>query len=165
MITFKLSDERLSKAIKNASKKLGDLTPVYKVMASEWYKGNRSLFIRSGKGRFVDLSPKYKKRKTKALGSPYPILEGFTSKLKDSLINPGNENAVNTIVNKKTLILGTKVTSKKGDPYPIFLQEGTRFMPAREHVLVGNEQTAPGPINKRLNIWIERLNEYSVEAF
>ena len=170
------SNNEFNKAINNAVKKLDDLSIPFTLMTREWYKGNRSIFDESRKsaGKYADLSPRYKAAKTKAIGSPYPILRGFfkpagqkakkSGKLADSMIKPDNADAISTIVNKKTLVLGTKVKSKKGAPYPNFLHFGTRKMPARPFALIGGEQVATNQINQRRVAWIRMLGDYAKQV-
>lgn len=166
-------DKRLEKAIKKASKQLDDLTIPYRLMTREWYKGNRSIFDegRKGPGKYIDLSPKYKKAKTKAIGSPYPILRGFlkpkgqpaskSGRLAKSMTDPSDAGTVATIVNKKILVLGTKVTGKGGVPYPRILHLGLGRMPGpRPFVLIGGEQVATNQVNKRRENWVELLSDY-----
>lgn len=158
--------------LKIALKKLEDLTIPFTLMSREWFKANRSIFDegRKGPGKYADLSPKYKQAKTRAIGSPYPILRGFvkepgqpakkSGKLADSMINPTNSDSVNKIINKKALVLGTKVTSEDGAPYPLYLHFGTRKMPARPFVLLGGEQVATREINQRTKNWAMMLQDY-----
>lgn len=165
-------DGSFTKSLNDAIKKIGDLTIPFKLMTREWFKGNRSIFDegRKGPGKYADLSAKYKIAKTKAIGSPYPILRGFlrtaggkakkSGKLAKSMIKPGDSGSVSTIVNKNILILGTKVTGKGSVPYPTFLHLGTKDMPARPFVLIGGEQVATNQVNKRRKNWGVMLQDY-----
>ena len=145
-------------------------------MTREWYKGNRSIFDegRKGRGKYIDLTPKYKKAKIKAIGGAYPILRGFlkppgqkarkSGKLARSMTDPANADTVATIINKKALILGTKVTNEDGEPYPQFLHFGTKKMAARPFVLIGGEQVATNEINKRRENWINMLKDFVIQS-
>jgi len=167
---------KFQKAIDKAAKAVGDLRTPYKEMIGQWYKGNRSIFpeSRGGPGKYADLSPKYKKAKTKAIGSPYPILRGFikkagsparkSGKLADSMNNPGDQNAIATVFNKKVLILGTSVSGKGGAPYPTFLNFGTNKMPARPFMLIGGEQVATSAVNQRRKAWIKTLEDWVIQV-
>lgn len=169
-------DKRFRKEINKAINSLDDLTIPYRLMTREWYKGNRSIFdpARKGPGKYADLSEKYKKAKTRAIGSPYPILRGFlkpagqparkTGKLAKSMTDPSDPGTVATIANKKILILGTRVTGEGGVPYPTFLHLGTSKMPARPFVLIGGEQVATREINVRKENWINMLKDYVVQV-
>lgn len=154
-------DKRLQKALDRALKNVSDLTIPYQLMAKEWFRGNRFIFDpgRKGPGKYKDLTPRYKKAKNKKYGFIYPILRA-SGKLADSMIDPTNPDSVNVIVNKKTLILGTKAQSEDGAPYPIYLQAGTRKMASRPFVLLGGEQVSPPAINRRRKAWIRLLNDY-----
>lgn len=175
VIKFKVEvdpDNKLEKTIKFAVSEVADLTIPFKLMTREWFKSNRSIFDkgRKGPGKYRDLSPKYKKRKTKALGSPYPILRGFvkpkgqparpSGKLADSMTKPKDSGAVSKIINKQSLILGTKVTGKDGEPYPNHLHFGTKKMPSRPFVLLGGEQVAPDRVNKRRELWVNMIQDF-----
>ncbi len=165
--------EDFNKAVRKAIKSLNDLTIPFLLMTKAWYKGNRSIFdeSRKGPGKYQDLSAQYKRAKTKAIGSPYPILRGFlrargrparkSGKLAKSMIEPSNANPVATVVNKKALVLGTKVKGKGGISYPNLLHFGTRKMPARPFVLIGGEQVATNQINKRRVAWVKMLEDYA----
>ena len=83
-----------------------------------------------------------------------------TGKLGKSMTDPSSSDSVATIVNKKTLLLGTKVKSKRGAPYAFFLHFGTKKMKARPLVLFGSEQVAPRAINKRVENWAKMLGKY-----
>ena len=168
-------DKRFNDALRRAQNKVGDLTLPLNLITKSWFKGNRSIFDlgRKGPGKYIDLSPKYKARKKKILGSPYPILVGFTKskrrsgKLARSMTNPTNPDSIANIINKKSLILGTKAKTQKGHLYPASLHYGTRFMPARPFVLLGSEQVAPSPVNRRKELWIKIIKDYvlSVSSF
>ncbi|MCK5608286.1 hypothetical protein KAR91_40770 [Candidatus Pacearchaeota archaeon] len=159
------------RALDKVYKKSGDLTIPFTLMTKQWFKGNRSIFDlgRKGPGKYIDLSPKYKRRKSKILGSPYPILVGFTrarrrsGKLRESMVNPSSKNAFNKIANKKHLFLGTRAKSRKGALYPAFLNNGTGKMPARPFMLIGGEQVATPEVNKRREAWVKTLNDYVLQ--
>lgn len=176
MVDYKVDpDKEFQREINKSFRKLGDLTIPFKLMSREWFKGNRAIFdpSRQSPGKYVDLTPKYKKAKTKAIGSPYPILRGFlkpagqparkSGKLAESMLDPRNPDAISTIINKKILILGTKVKSE-GAPYPAFLHFGTSKMAARPFVLIGGEQVAPREINIRRENWVEMLKDYVLQV-
>ena len=164
-------DNEFARAIKKALKKVDDLTIPFGLIAKSWFKGNNFIFdpSRQGPGQYVDLSPRYKKLKSKAIGSPYPILRGFTGNKKDgyrksgklakSMTDASNPDAVNYIINKQTLILGTKVEAN-GKPYARFLNFGTKDMPARPLILIGGEETAPFQLKNRRKNWIELVADY-----
>jgi hypothetical protein len=151
---------RLRATLKEASDKLGDLTVPLTLIAQSWFKSNKAIFALAGPGKYVDLTDLYKKQKTKALGSPYPILK-YTGRLEKSLTDPTNPAAISEIVNKNSLIVGTRVQSKSGAPYASFLHFGTSRMAARPVVLFGNEQVAPGALEARVEGWRRILLDWA----
>lgn len=170
------SDKKFNKAVQRAYNKVGDLTIPYTLMTKSWFKANKSIFpiTRKSPGKYEDYKKTkggqyYKNLKKRLLGSPYPMLVGFNRIGKDkgvrsgilaeSLTNPQSANAFTQIVNKKTLVLGTKVR-KNGHSYPASLHFGTRFMDARPFMLVGGEQVATPQINQRRKNWIKTILNY-----
>lgn len=167
---------KLQKEINKTIKILGDLSAPYKLMTDSWFKGNVSIFDegRQGPGKYADLTEPYKTRKERAIGKAYPILRGFlkepgqparkSGKLADSMTDPTHPDAVSTVANKTILILGTKVKSKKGHPYPLSLHFGTKNMEARPLALIGGEQVATRQVNVRRDIWIETLRSFTIDS-
>jgi phage gpG-like protein len=182
--------DRFKKALIKAGKKTDDLTEPLKLIAQSWYKVNKAIFILKTKGPFKELSTNpfraywltkrekstwkkrppsdnyfpggYRQYKEMKYGFVYPILKA-SGDLEKSLTNPTDSNTIASILNKKVLLLGTKVTSRKGAPYPTYLQTGTRKMPARPFMVIGTEQGAwakSSHIQRRLKFWIETLNTY-----
>lgn len=154
-------------AVKKAQKDLKDLTIPLKEMTREWFKGNLGIFdlSRQGPGQYKDLSDNYKLAKFKAVKFVYPILVRKGALMR-SMTKPDDSGSVNVIINKKILILGTKVKNKKGVPYPIIMQAGSpsRNIPARPFVLIGGERTAPFKINQRRKNWIKILEDYTLQV-
>ena len=157
-------DQSFRRAIKKSLRLLSDLTVPYTLMTKSWYKSNRSIFDmgRQGPGKYADLSPRYKPAKQRAVGFVYPILVR-KGKLARSMTVPDDPGSVATIINKKILILGTKVSSK-GFSYPQALHFGTSKMPARPFVLLGGEQVSPQNINRRRVAWIKLLGDYALQV-
>lgn len=152
--------KKFQKAIDDALEKTGDLTIPFTEIAKEWFQGNKAIFSLKGHGKWDDLSDKYKKRKKSELNFVYPMFRAKSGKLEESLVNPKGDGSVNQIINKTTLILGTSVKSRSGKPYPIYLQAGTKHMPARPFVLIGAEQTGPPEFNKRVPAFIAQIENY-----
>ena len=182
------------RALRRAGRKVDDLSEPLKLIGQSWYKTNKALFVLKGKGPFKDLSDKpftaywltdentagwkkkppsdkffpngYQQYKEMKYGFVYPILKASGSLMK-SLTDPTDSNTIASILNKKVLILGTKVTSKKGAPYPTYLQTGTRKMPARPFMVIGTEKGpwANSPhIKRRLGLWIKTLDDYVLKT-
>ncbi len=143
------------RSIDRAKQVTNDLRIPFTSIAKHWFQGNKSIFTLKGKGKYEDLSPDYKVWKTRKLGSPYPILK-LTGRLEKSLTNPTAPEAVSEVVNKDTLLLGTRV------PYAGHLHYGTKNMPARPVVFIGPEEPYVSNMEhkKRPKIWIEIMNDF-----
>jgi phage gpG-like protein len=85
-------------------------------------KFTKANFILKGSGQYAPLDPKYKKRKAKI--KPRASILVFDGRLRDSLIQKTMDSILT--ITDTSLIIGTKV------PYAIFLDQGTKFMPARK---------------------------------
>ncbi len=151
------SDKKFSQAIKDALEQVDDLTIPFTLIAKSWFKSNKAIFALKGPGKYQDLSPKYKKQKQKSVGFVYPILRR-SGVLEESVTNPASPNSINLILNKNTLVLGTKV------PYGAYHQFGTSKLPARPFVLIGAEQVSPPELNRRVDAWIEIVKDYVLQA-
>lgn len=151
---------KFKEAIKDASKKVDDLTLPFISITKSWYQGNKSIFNLKSPGKYTDYKrnkdgfSRYADLKDRRLGSPYPMLRGFTGKLEKSLTEAGNEGTINQVVNKKILILGTSV------PYAPYLQFGTKFMVPRPFMFIGPEQTSPSDLNRRAETWVLIIQDY-----
>ena len=92
-------------------------------------------FILKGPGQYTPLSDSYGKRK-QVLSPGVPILTGVkpkggqSGKLKKSIIGTTSDSIID--IGELTLSLGTKVVSKKGAPYPKYVQDGTTKMDSRQ---------------------------------
>ena len=162
MVTLTVDpNKEFEKALKDASRKMDDLRIPMSLIAKEWFKSNRAIFSTAGYGKYEKYKSNYAKWKMKQFGR-IQVLK-VSGQLEKSLTNPRNEFSVNQIINKKTLIVGTKVLSKKGAPYAIYLQNGTKFMKARPPVLFGTEQIAPTKLNKRVSNWGLILRAYVLQ--
>ena len=153
------------KALRRAGKISSDLRAPFKTITASFYKTNKILFSFTSNGPFDDLSENYKREKDKKWGFIYPILKA-SGDLERSITNPTDPNTVASVLNKTTLVLGTKVT-KKGAPYPAFLQFGTKFMPARPYLVVGTEKgkwAQSQTIIRRKKAWIATLERYCADS-
>lgn len=126
------NDKVVAKAIRDAFKRVGDLTIPLIQISQDFYRSEAAIFTLKGPGQYPDLKPKTKIQKTRLLGSPYPILK-FSGRLQRSMTNPKDPEAINQIINKNTLIIGTRV------PYGVFQQEGTKHLPERKFLFIGPE--------------------------
>jgi phage gpG-like protein len=148
-------DKAFQSAIKDALKQVSDLTIPFTLITKSWFKGNASIFALKGPGKYEDLTEKYKERKKADVGFIYPILKR-SGLLAKSITQAGDSNSINYIINKKTLVLGTKVS------YGPVHQFGStkRSIPKRPFILIGAEQVSPPEINRRREAWIAILEDY-----
>lgn len=152
---------KFQKTLERLGDQLSDFTIPFTLITKSWFKGNLAIFALKGPGKYVDLSKNYKERKQKAHGSAYPILLGITTRkhrrgqIMNSLTQPGDSGAIAEIINKKELVLGTRV------PYARHVHFGTKVMPARPMLFIGAEQTAPESLNKRQEAWIKIFEDYA----
>lgn len=156
MITFEVDPGgKFKKAIDEAVKEVDDLTIPFALITQSWYKSNQFIFDRSrqSEGKYVDLSEDYKQAKFNKFKFIYPILLA-TGRLERSMTDADSNESINKVINKKTLILGTRV------PYAPHHQFGTSKMPARPFVLIGAEQVAPEGLNRRQDAWVAILASY-----
>lgn len=129
------ADKKFKKAIKKAEKSGLDLSFSMGEAVRIIKKESTKNFILKGFGKYPPLSPIYFKRKQR-LAPGTPILTGLdakgrvSAKLKKSIIDKTADSIIQ--IGKRSLVVGTKAKSKKGAPYPVFVQEGTKNMPARK---------------------------------
>jgi hypothetical protein len=111
----------------------------------------------SGPGQYPDLRPSTKAHK-QAAGKPiYPILRD-SGLLERSMTNPTDPNAVNEIINKSTLLIGTKVE------HGLFPQVGAGRQPVRKFLFIGPEAArfATSDQMGRLQRWTSILQDHVV---
>lgn len=146
---------KLAKTLQKYSKKVGDLTIPLTLISQQWFKSNIAIFSLQSKGKYTDLSPIYKERKKKDVGFAYPIMKRGGD-LERSLTNPEDGSAVNRIINRLALTVGTSV------PYAIFHQskKPRTKMPFRPVVLFGNEQIAPNALKRRVRDWEKMIGDH-----
>lgn len=167
LIQFQVDQKKsFSTAVFKTGKKLDNLSVPLKLISRSWFKGNRSQFDlgRKGPGKYKDFKNEdVKEQKAREVGFTYPILVR-SGKLMRSMTDSTNPDSVNKIINKKILILGTKVTGKKNAPYPFFLNFGTKFTAGpRPVVLLGVEQVASGDQKRRMKSWKYMLEDFVIQ--
>lgn len=145
--------DRFKNAMTKAIASVDDLTIPLQLIARQWFKSNRALFLLKSQGKFADLSDAYKEQKEKLVGFVYPILKR-SGALEQSVTDPQDSDAISVIVNKTGLILGTKKR------YALYLHFGTKKMPARPFVMIGAEQTGPEEFNLRESAWVATIEDY-----
>lgn len=149
-------DSTFQKKLEAVYAATGDLTEPLKLIASSWFRGNKSIFVLKSPGRYKDLTDPYKKIKKSKWGFVYPIMKA-SGRLAESITNEDSDESIYRIENKKTLVLGTRV------PYGIYHQSDLprTKMPYRPFLLVGVEQIAPHDIRQnRVKNWIKILDFY-----
>lgn len=106
----------LKAAIDKATEKvLVDLSPLFELLASDFYKDEKRIFQRKTVGvspRYQKLSATYERTKARRYGFVYPILFA-TGRLASSLLSRDHSEAVN-LITKDSMVLGTAV------PYAVF---------------------------------------------
>lgn len=144
---FRTAMQRAIKSGLNLSFSMGESARIIKKDATK-------NFILKGSGKYSPLNPAYLKRK-QILAPGSPILTGAKSgktefgkkvsgggasgKLKKSIVEVTSDSIVR--VGETSLEVGTSVVNEKGEPYPIFVQEGTekkgkKVMPARKFLFL-----------------------------
>lgn len=151
------NDKAFNAKLKKLRDKTDDLTIPLILISKDFYKSEKSIFLLKGPGQYKDLSELYKKQKKRAVGFIYPILKR-DGDLAKSVTNPTDKNAINQIVNKDTLIIGTKV------PYGKFHQSDAprSKIPLRKFLFIGPEaiQFATSAQKGRLERWIGILDGF-----
>jgi phage gpG-like protein len=169
------NDMKFRKAVAAARDAVKDLTIPLTLIAKDFFKSERAIFQLSGPGLYPDLSTKpffafweqgelrreypggYKEYKQAKAGFVYPILK-LSGALERSLTDPTDSNAVNFIVNKNTLIVGTRLQ------YAIYHQSDAprTKIPLRKMLFVGPEapRWAVGDQVGRLERWLGILNGF-----
>lgn len=150
-------DQKLVDTLNKLTKELNDLTIPLTLIIQQWLKSNVAIFSLKSPGKYADFKygdkSKYKKEKIKKYGFAYPLLKA-QGMLERSLTQPGDPSGITKIINKQSLLLGSKEKTAK------WHQFGTKYMAARPVVLVGAEQTAPQDLNKRREAWIAILEKF-----
>jgi len=136
------NDRAFSKAVRRAAREVGDLRLPLTLITQDFYKSNKAIWKLKGPGQYPDLAQSTKDRK-EAAGKPiYPILQ-FTGRLRDSMTKASHSDALHQIINRRTLILGTKVDYGKFHQSDILPR--TR-LPQRKFLFLGPESSRGVPI-------------------
>lgn len=124
------SFKRIKNSIRKAATEIEDLRIPLGEIHQRFMRSREFIFKFKNKGRFKDLSEKYKPRKKRTFGFIYPILKA-TGRLEKSITRSGSEHI--GIIKKKSLTIGTTV------PYGIFHNDGGKVMPQRHFLFWGPE--------------------------
>ena len=151
-------DKQFKAVLESIRGKVSDLRIPFAQIRREFFKGNKAIFALKGPGKYADFKNTkggwaYRLLKRRILGSEYPLLR-FSGALEDSLTNPTDSMAIDRVVDKLTLFVGTRI------PYAHFHQTGTRVMAKRPVLLLGPEQVSPPGINRRRELWIKHILDY-----
>ena len=155
--SYKIENDRaFYAAIERAKKVTSDLTIPLTLIAKDFYKSEKSIFMLKGPGQYEDLKDATKEDKRRGGFSVYPIL-ARTGRLGDSLTNPTHPDAINQIVNKRTLVIGTGVS------YGVFHQSDRprNKIPLRKFLFIGPESRfANADQQGRLGRWMNIMNAF-----
>ena len=150
------NDKKFQNALKRAKAVTDDLTIPLTLIAKDFYKSQKAIFMLKGPGQYPDLKESTKEQKQKAGFSVYPILMR-TGRLGESTTNPAHPDAINQIINKRTLIIGSKV------PYGIFHQSDAprTKIPLRKFLFIGPESSfANDEQQGRVGRWLNIMNSF-----
>lgn len=136
------NDRELNAALKDAGRRVKDLSRAFREIARDWRKSNKTQFSLKGSGLYPPLSPKYKAWKKKKTGIRRILV--LSGALKRSLTVRGGDNVAE--VEKRSLTFGTKV------PYSAVHQFGSakKNIPMRKPLFIGPEAGSPDQSTGRL---------------
>lgn len=178
------NDERFRRAIQKATAEIGNLTVPLTMISKDWYKSETAIFNLKGPGQYppfkgtvaasslgghgnalgrrrstaiVSGESRYQEEKKKKWGFDYPLLVA-SGRLKRSVTDPTDAEAINTIIGGQRLIIGTQV------PYAVYHQSDRprRKIPLRKFLFIGPEAPtfATSEQMGRLQRWLGILNSY-----
>jgi phage gpG-like protein len=140
---------------------VADLRVPLSLIANDFRRSEQAIFKLKGPGQYPDLKDSTKAEKTRLGYGVYPILKR-TGRLGNSLTNKAHEDAIHEIVNKDTLIVGTKV------PYANPHQDGAPKinLPMRKVLFIGPEapRFATSDQMGRLGRWNNILNKHVLKV-
>ncbi len=155
------NDKKFRNYLAKVGAKVSDLTIPLTLISKDFYKSQKAIFMLKSAGQYPDLSPNYKKRKQKKWGFVYPILKA-SGALEASTTDPTDSQAINEIVNRNELIIGTRV------PYGVYHQSDSprSKLPLRKFLFIGPEagRFAMSEQTGRLQRWIGILEGFMGEA-
>lgn len=156
-------------ALRRLAERVGDLRPIFRPIANDFYKGQRIIFGLKGPGKYQDLAPatgkagnptttsNYKRRKLNLVGRLYPILD-LSGELKDSVLSRNDPKAVFEM-EKLSLVIGTEVE------HGIYHQsdEPRRVIPQRKFIFIDGgprDQSRSSFVAGRRERWLNSINDY-----
>lgn len=154
------NDRRFRRALSSARRRVGNLTTPLILISKDFYKSQKAIFQLQSSGKYPDFkNEKSKRQKEKKVGFAYPLLKR-SGKLEASLVNPSDPNAINLIVNKAELFIGTSVD------YGIYHQSDAprRKIPLRKFLFIGPESSfATSDQQGRPKRWSRILRKHVVK--
>lgn len=180
-ISYSVENEIIFRnAIKRVQKSVGDLKIPFALIASDWFKSNKSIFALKGPGgyppfknsiAYTKISAKtgrpygsavttnkspYQIHKIKTYGFDYPLLRA-RGILEQSVTQIGSDRSVYEN-DGKGLLIGSKV------PWGIFHQSDRprKKIPLRKFIFIGPEAArfAPSSLHGRGDRWLQILETY-----
>lgn len=169
------NDVAFNAALDKARAQVNDLRLVFRLIAADFYKSQRSIFKLKSAGQYPDFGgfhpfvrvskngpqrrEAYKLRKFKKLGFDYPLLVGKTGALRDASSvkdAPGNI----TLIGKQSLVIGV---SDAAIPYAKFHQSDRprKILPLRKFLFIGPEapKFASSDQKGRLERWLNIISD------
>lgn len=171
------NDTKFRAALERAKGVTDDLRVPLTLITKDFYRSNKAIFMLKSAGQYPDLggfSPDTpvslrgrqvtrrvaaQFRKKQMWGFVYPILKG-SGRLEGSVTDPTHADAVNQIINKRTLIIGTTV------PYGVYHQSDRQRskIPLRKFLFIGPESKfANSDQQGRVGRWMNILNAYVLQ--
>lgn len=150
------NDKKFQSALIRAKAVTDDLSVPLGLISKDFYKSERAIFLLKGPGQYPDLKESTKAQKLRLGFSVYPILKR-TGRLEGSVTNPSHPDAVNQIINKRTLVIGSTV------PYGVYHQSDAprSKIPLRKFLFIGPESRfANSDQQGRVGRWLNILNSY-----
>ncbi|MBF0315604.1 MAG: hypothetical protein HQK52_19445 [Oligoflexia bacterium] len=155
-VSYSIENDRLfQEAINRAIATTQDLRIPLTLISKDFFKSEQAIWMLQSRGEYPDLAESTKRKRERDQQPYYPILYR-TGKLKSSMTNPTDYNCINEIINKKMLIIGTRLE------YGKYHQRGTSKMPMRKFLFVGPEtkKYAQYEIQGRTERWLNILNDF-----
>lgn len=163
------NDKKFARALKHAGENVSNLTTPLNLIRNDFYKSQKAIFMLSGPGKYPDLQPETKKKKEFYIGSAYPILR-FSGQLEKSVTDKNDMNAVNDILGKKTLLLGTLVEygvyHQSDKPRRKAPNRAGPWIPQRKFFFIGPEAPSVATDEQmgRLKRWMAIMADYVTKA-
>lgn len=151
-IPSNLMDAEFQRIFKETAEKVKYVKPALMSVRDDWYGENKTLFKLKGPGKYTDLKDSTKRSKTRAFGSPYPILLAKNGRIKAGLTDKQSEFTVNELTDT-ALTLGVK-----GQDYFLYQQKGTKKM--SKHPFIFNSKEHGDQWTNQRDRWVKIFTEY-----